>query len=77
MGAIQQRCTQPVEKAPIHGTTSQLAVWPGVVEREHRLRAVFIDRFGQALVDPIQRFVPADRLELLAATRADTLEGPS
>ena len=66
----QEGCAELVKEAPVHGATSQLAMRPCIVERQHRLRAMLLYSLGEAGVDQIQCLVPGDRLELTSAARA-------
>ena len=70
--AIEQRCAEPVKKAPIHGAVLEQAHCPGVAVGKNCLRS--IRRSGdllEARADRVQRFVPADALEATGALRAD------
>ena len=48
---------------------------PGVVERQHRLWPVLGDGLLRALGDQLQRRIPADRLEFVAARRTGAAQG--
>jgi len=59
-----------VEKAPIHGSDRELSVWTRVIKRQHRLRAVGVDRLLRALGNQGQCLLPVYRREFAAAGRA-------
>ena len=71
-GAVQQRGTQPVEKARCHRLPLQQAHGAGVAVRQDGLRIARRDGL-QPLRNVAQRLVPAHALELAAALGAGAL----
>ena len=72
--AREQRGSKPVEEAAVHGASRKLAVRPGVVQRQHRLRAVPRDGATDACMNQVQGLVPGDWSERALAAPARALE---
>ena len=63
-----------MEEAAVHGASRKLAVRPGVVQWQHRLRAVPRDGAIDACMDQVQRLIPGDWGERALAAPARALE---
>ena len=72
--AREQRGSQAVKEATVHGASGELTVRPGVVQRQHRLRTVARDRAGNAGMDEVQGFAPGDGRERTLSAPARALE---
>ena len=70
----EQRCSELVEEPAVHRTPGQLAVRAGVVQRQHRLRAMPRDCARDALMDQVQCLVPGDRRERVATAPTHALQ---
>ena len=72
--AREQRRPQLVEEPAVHRTSGELAVRAGVVQRQHRLRAMPRDRAGDACMDQVQGLTPGNRRERVLPATAHALQ---
>src|SRR5712664_3085339 len=63
--ALELRCTQPVKKAPIHGSAVESTERASVRVREDGFRAGLGDDPAESARDFVERFVPGDALKSL------------
>jgi hypothetical protein len=59
-----------VEKPQRHRIAAEQTVRAGIIERHHGFAAVLSDYCAETLMHDIERCVPADALEAVAAARA-------
>ena len=65
----EQGCTKLVKEPAVHRTIHEFTMWTRVVERHNRLCAVLPDRGSEPCMHEIERIIPGDTLELIAAAR--------
>src|SRR5579864_7357236 len=74
--AIELAGAEPMEETQRHAVHREHAVRARIVERHHRLRAEALDHARHASMDLVERFGPADPLELARAARPGAPQRP-